>query len=273
VRAREQGSPDLKRFASELAAWRAAAGLSQAELAALVHYSESLVAMIEGLRRVPSLDFAQRCDQAFKTPGTFTRLQQDARLAPVPAWFRGWTEIEAAAGQLRLFEHSLVPGLLQTEDYARAVLNTRPVTTDAEVSELTAARLDRQAILYRDDPPHMWAVIDEAVLSRRVGAAKVMHDQLTHLWGMADRRNVTIEVVPLSAGVHGGLMGAFAIAETDGSAKAAYLETLTEGYIVESPAALSEVRLAFDTLRSEALPRGASRELILKWAGEHDRPK
>jgi hypothetical protein len=76
-----------------------------------------------------------------------------------------------------------VPGLLQTEDYARAVLNTRPVTTDAGVSELTAARLDRQAILYRDDPPHVWAVIDEAVLSRRVGAGKVMHDQLTHLGG------------------------------------------------------------------------------------------
>jgi uncharacterized protein DUF5753 len=90
---------------------------------------------------------------------------------------------------------------------------------------------------------------------------------------MAERRNVTIEVVPLGAGAHGGLMGAFAIAEVSGTARAAYLETLTEGFIAETPAVLSEICLAFDTLRSEALPRGASRDLIMKWAEEHDKPE
>lgn len=193
---------------------------------------------------------------------------------PVPAWFKPWAEIEATAAQLRLFEHSLIPGLLQTEDYARSVLSTRPATTEAEVAELVTARMDRQAIIYRDDPPMVLAIIDEAVLRRQVGTAKTTHGQLAHLWGMADRPNVIIQVIPLSAGVHYGLVGAFAIAgEVDGSPRAAYLETLTEGFIGETPAVLAEVCSAFDSVRAEALPRGASKDMIMEWAEEYDRPE
>jgi transcriptional regulator with XRE-family HTH domain len=270
--ARDDDQSGLALFAAELAAARAKAGLSRDELAARLNYSPSLVAMVEARRRAPTLDFARRCDEALATAGTFARMQQHARTTPVPSWFKPWAEIEATAAQLRLFEHSLVPGLLQTEDYAKAVLLSRPGTSAAETDELAVARIERQAILYRDRPPIVWAVVDEGVLRRQIGSAKVMHEQLVHLWGMADRPNVTIEVVPLSAGAHSGLMGAFAIAESDGMARAAYLETVTEGYISETPAVLSEVGLAFDTLRSEALPRGASKDLILKWAEDYDQP-
>jgi transcriptional regulator with XRE-family HTH domain len=270
--ARDDDQSELTLFAAELAATRAKAGLSRDELAARLNYSPSLVAMVEARRRAPTLDFARRCDEALTTAGTFARMQQHARTTPVPSWFKPWAEIEATAAQLRLFEHSLVPGLLQTEDYAKAVLLSRPGTSAAETDELAVARIERQAILYRERPPIVWAVVDEGVLRRQIGSAKVMHEQLVHLWGMADRPNVTIEVVPLSAGAHSGLMGAFAIAESDGMARAAYLETVTEGYISETPAVLSEVGLAFDTLRSEALPRGASKDLILKWAGDYDQP-
>jgi transcriptional regulator with XRE-family HTH domain len=119
VRGREEDASGLALFAAELAAARGAAGLSQAELATRIHYSESMVAMVEGCRRVPRLDFATGCDEAFSLPGTFVRLQKHARRTPLPSWFRPYAEIEATAAELRLFEHSLVPGLLQTEEYAR----------------------------------------------------------------------------------------------------------------------------------------------------------
>jgi transcriptional regulator with XRE-family HTH domain len=260
----------LAMFAAELRAARAKAGMSRDELGVLANYSGSLVALVENMTRVPTLAFAQRLDEALGTPGTFERMQEHLRAAPFPSWFRPWAEIEVTATQLRLFEHSLVPGLLQTEDYARAMLSLRPNTSENELDALVAARMERQTILYRDIPPMVWAVIGEAVLGCQVGSAKVMHDQLPHLADMSSRGNLDVQVVPLSAGGHYALLGAFAVAEADGMARAAYLETVTEGYIVETPALLSEVCLAWDRLRSQALPSGASKDLIMKWAGTYE---
>jgi transcriptional regulator with XRE-family HTH domain len=265
---REHGA--LAVFAEELRHARTARGLTQDQLGDAIGYSGSLIGMVEACRRVPSPDLARRCDDTLGTSGVLARLQRHARMEPVPAWFRPWAGIEESAAQLRLFEHSLVPGLLQTEDYARAILATRPSSNETEIEELVTARLERQAILSRASPPVNWAVMDEAVLRREVGSAKVMRGQLMHLAEVSAERNVTIEVVPLAAGAHGGLMGAFAIAEAGGHAVAAYLETVHEGYITEAPAALAEICLAFDTLRSDALPRRASRELIEKWAENFD---
>ena len=116
-----------------------------------------------------------------------------------------------------MFEHSLVPGLLQTPGYARAVLATRPNTAEDEIDNLVAARLARQAILTREDPPPplLWALIDEGVLYRPVAPAEVMHDQLMYLVEMSRRPNITIQVLPYSAGGHTGLLGAFTIADLD----------------------------------------------------------
>jgi transcriptional regulator with XRE-family HTH domain len=262
---REDGS-GLVLFAAELQAAREKAGLSQDALAARINYSASSVAMIESRRRTPSPDFASRCDEAFGTPGTFARLQQHGRTAPYPVWFRPYAEIEAAAAQLRLFEHSLVPGLLQTEEYARAVLSTRPDVTEDELAELVAARMDRQLILDREKPPRLWVVLDEGVMHRQIGSAKIMYEQLLHLADMAVRPSITIEVVPFSAGAHSGLLGACVIADISDGSRVAYLETLAEGFVIEAPSALTDIMLTFDTLRSEALPRAASRDLIMKRA-------
>jgi transcriptional regulator with XRE-family HTH domain len=259
----------LALFAAELQAARSQAGLSRDELASQINYSASLIGMIESMRRVPRLDFAQRCDEVFGTVGTFARLQQHARTTPLPAWFRPYAEIEATATQLRMFEHALVPGLLQIEEYARGILITLPNTTEADAEELVTARIERQAILDRDDPPLLWVVIDEAVLQRRVSSDKVMHDQLTHLAEMSLRPNVTIEVLPFAAEAHYALLGAFAVADVDETARVAYLETVIEGYIVESPSVVGEIMLTFDSLRSETLSRSASRDLITKRAEEY----
>jgi transcriptional regulator with XRE-family HTH domain len=266
ARGREGGGSGRDLFAAELAAVRGGARLSQADLALRIHYSESLVAMVESGRRVPTPEFAQRCDEALGLPGTLARLQQHARMTPLPSWFRPYAEVERMATQLRLFEHSLVPGLLQTPDYARAVLATRPDVTQDELSELVASRLDRQQVLVRDRPPRLWVVLDEGVLHRQVGGARVMQDQLLHLATLSHRPGITIEVVPYSAGAHSGLLGACAIADTGDRSPVVYLETLAEGFVTEAPATVGSVLLTFETLRSEALPRGASRDLILQQA-------
>ncbi len=263
---RDPDRATLALFADELRAAREQAGLSRDELAAKLNYSGSLVGMVEGLHRVPQTDFAHRCDVAFGTPGTFMRLQQRLRNLPFPVSFRPFAAYEELAISLRTFEHTLVPGLLQTPDYAEAVVGTRPNTARDEVDALVEARLARQAILERDDPPLLWAVIDEAVLHRPVGDAKVMHGQLLHLAQLADRPNVTLQVIPYSAGGHIGLLGAFVIADFENAPSVVYLETAADGQTVEDAATVAAVILRFDTLRSEALPRGASRDMITKVA-------
>jgi transcriptional regulator with XRE-family HTH domain len=267
--AREGDLSGLKQFAAELAAVRAVRGYSQAELAARIHYSESQVAMVESGRRAPTADFARRCDEALDLPGTLERLQAQAKKAPLPAWFRPYVEVEAIATQLRLFEHSLIPGLLQTEDYARAVLATRPDITDDELTEQVPARMDRQSVLERDRPPRLWVVLDEAVLHRTVGSPKIMQDQLLHLADLAQRPGITIEIIPFSAGEHYGLLGACAIADIADRPSIVYLETIADGFVVETASTVADVILTFDTLRSEALPRGASRDLIMRQAETH----
>jgi transcriptional regulator with XRE-family HTH domain len=270
VSSREAVSASL--FVAELVAARTAAGLSQEALGALINYSGSLVGMIESGRRAPSLDVAQRIDQALKTPGTFVRLQQHARTTPLPAWFQPYASIEATASQLRSWQPLVIDGLLQTEDYARALLTMRPSTSAEELDELVAARMERQAVLARDRPPALWTVMDEGALQREIGGAKVMREQLWHLAAMAERPSVTIEIVPLSAGAHSGLTAPFAIAEADDAGRVGYLDTASEGLVIESRPAVNDLMFTFDTLRSEALTRRASRDLIMKWAGGYDQP-
>jgi transcriptional regulator with XRE-family HTH domain len=249
-------------FTDELAARRAEAGLSQAELAQRLNYSESLVAMVESRRRAPTLEFAERCDTVFGFPGTFARLQQHARKTPLPGWFRPYAEIEAAATQLRSWQPAFVDGLLQTEDYARALLSARPNTPEDEVEALVSARMERQNILRGDDPPLLWFVIDEGALHRRIGSEKIMRDQMFALAELSLRPNINVQVVPYSAGGHYALLGAFAIVETEDGARVGYLETALDGYIVESPPVVAQLMVAFDTVRSETLSRSASKDFI-----------
>ena len=265
----EHGHSGLALFAAELQAARTKAGLSQDELAGRINYSPSTVAMIENLKRVPRPEFAEGCDQALGTPGTFARLQEYARTTALPSWFQQYAEIEAAATQLRLFEHAVIPGLLQTEFYARSVLATLPNTSEETVEQRVAARLDRQAILEGDNPPRLWVVVDQAVLHRKVHNAEVMKGQLLHLAEMAMRPNVIIEVLPFEAEAYYSLLGAFAIADIGDGARVAYLETVIEGYVVENPSVVADIMFLFDSLRSETLSPGRSRDLIMKRAEKY----
>jgi transcriptional regulator with XRE-family HTH domain len=259
----------LAPFAEELRAQRELAGLSRDDLAVKLGYSASLVSMVETGHRTPSRDFAARCDVAFGCPGTFARLEKRLRNVPFSSGFRPFQPYESEAVSLRLFEHTLIPGLLQTEEYARAVLETHPNTSADVIEERVAARLARQEILSREDPtpPILWVLLDENVLTREVGTPAIMRDQLRHLELAARRPNVTAQVIPCTV-VHPGLLGAFAIAELDGMSSIVYLETGHDGQTVEDPDVGARMSVRFDALRTEALTGRASLGLIEKVADE-----
>jgi transcriptional regulator with XRE-family HTH domain len=266
---RDNDHSALALFAAELQAARTRAGMSQDELAARINYSPSLVGMVESMRRVPRLDFAQRCDEALATTGTFGRLHGHLRTAPFPSWFRPFAQHEAEATALRTFELVLVPGLLQTGEYARALLCTKVGATEDEVDQLVTARLERQAILDRDNPPLFWVLIDEDALHRPVGGRDVMRVQVEHVAEMAGRPNVVVQVIPADVGAHQGLVGAFVIADFAKAPSIVYLETALTGLVVERAEDVAAVTLTYDTLKTEALPRAASlgllREVAKTW--------
>src|SRR5262249_128389 len=149
--------------------------------------------------------------------------------APFPSWFRPFAQPEAEAPSLRTFQLVLVPGLLQTPEYARAVLSTRGGAAADDVDQAVTARLERQAILDRDDPPLLWVLIDEGALRRPVSGRDVMQAQVEHLGEMAGGRNGVIQRMPAEVGAHQGLVGAFVIADFAAAPSIVYLETIRAG--------------------------------------------
>jgi uncharacterized protein DUF5753 len=224
--------------------------------------------MVEAERRIPSLDFASRCDEALGTTGTLERFHELLKTAPFASWFKPYVRMEAEATELRSWQSTVVDGLLQTLEYARALLSTRVGASDDEVDQRVAARLARQEVLSRPDPPLLWVVLDECVLRRPVGGPAVMLAQLEHLTEVAERRNVVVQVVRTEVGAHDGVNGSFVIADFADAPSIVYLETALTGMLIERPDQVTAVRVSYDGLRTEALPRAASVQLMKDVAKE-----
>jgi transcriptional regulator with XRE-family HTH domain len=251
-------------FGSEVRRAREAAGMSQTELGDLVPCDKATVSRIEAGLTQPDQAFARACDAAFpRLDGWFSRFHAGSRTwgEAFPPAFRPFAACEAEAVALRWFEHSLVPGLLQTEGYVRAVPEKHPNSTKEQIDERVEARLARQAILDREDPPVFWVLLDETVLHREIGGAKIMHEQLLHLAAVVRRPNITIQVIS-RVGAHPGLSGAFGIAELSDRHSVVYLETAADGQTVEDPGTVANIELRWDTLRTEAFKGTESLDLI-----------
>jgi transcriptional regulator with XRE-family HTH domain len=261
----------MHHFGSEVRRARETVGMTQSELGALVPCDKSAVSRVEAGLVAPDESFARACDAAFpQMGGWFIRFWKDSQTwgAVFPPSLREFAAYEAEAVALWWFEHTLMPGLLQTEDYARAVLERHPNVTPEQVTERVAARIARQAVLDRDNPPRFWVLLDENVLHREIGGKKIMHDQLCHLADMAARPRTTVQVIP-RVGAHVGLSGAFGIAETPDT-HIAYLDHIADAMTTDSPAIVAMVSERFDVLRSEAYRRSESltliEEMAEKWA-------
>ena len=258
----------LRVFGAMLRHYRTRAGMSQEQLGGPLYCSDDLIGKIENGQRAPTEQFTAACEAiaALRTDGALTELREllkdYLKERAFPGWFHDWPGNEADARILRWYELVAVPGLLQTEDYARAILRTQVMASDDETDERVAARMDRQVILARDKPPMLWVLLDEGVLRRPGGGDGVMNEQIRHLIESAGRPNIVIQIIPAGVGAHQGMSGNFIIAEFDDSRPVAYQDTAARGQIIEDGDDIGAISLLWDTLKSEALPRSASLELL-----------
>jgi transcriptional regulator with XRE-family HTH domain len=261
----------LEAFAQELKAQREAAGLTQEQLAKLMGYSSSVIAKLETCRTLPSPQHASQADKALRAPGTFGRMRQAMLNGAYEPWVLALLDMEERATVLRNWEALVVPGLLQTEAYARGVLRgARPTDSDAAIEQLVTARMARQYIWERQDPepPVLSAILGEAVLRQCVGDAIVMREQLGRLLETTENPRITIQVMPFTAAAHPGLLGSFVVASFENGPDAAYLDSVLDGQVSERRKQIAQARLLYDTLAREALSPGASAEMIMKVADE-----
>ena len=259
----------LRVFGAMLRHYRTAAGLSPEELGSRIFLSASQIRKVEDGTRTPTEALTQACEALpeLNTHGALTTLREilkdHLRQRAYPGWFQAWPDNESHARRLRSFQLVVVPGLLQIESYARAVLSTRVGATAEELDEAVAARLERQRVLDNERPPELWVLLDEAVLRRPVGGSEVMADQLEYLATAAQRPHIALQIIPLAAGAHEGMRGgAFVLADFTGNPSLGYQDTAVTGQIVEDANQVEALALTWDTLRLEALPRSASLQLV-----------
>jgi transcriptional regulator with XRE-family HTH domain len=229
----------VRYFGRQVRKERLAAGWTLADFGQRIGYDPAHVSRIESGKRPATEVFAKLCDQAFlHRAGWFSEFYDESRTwIATPPWFRNYVSHEQLAMTLRNWFPSLIDGLLQTEDYARKILSVGPGATEDEVSARLAARMKRQAILTREDPPTAWFLVDEAALRRRVGSPQIMAAQMAHLIAIARLPNATVQVVPATE--HAGLLGGFSLTE-----RAAYVETAVAGQVFEDAEIIAE-SLAF----------------------------
>jgi transcriptional regulator with XRE-family HTH domain len=253
----------VRYFGRQVRKERLAAGWTLAEFGQRTGYDPAHLGRIENGKRPATKILAQMCDQAFPhRGGWFGEFYEESRTwIATPPWFRDWVEREQRAANLRNWYLGVLDGLLQTEDYARAIQSVTPGVTDDEVNGRVAARMKRQAIITREDPPTAWFLLDNAALCRCVGSPEVMAAQMAQLTAVARLPNVTIQVVPAIA--HAGLVGGFALTES-----AAYVETAVAGQVFEDAEITARLLTRFDTLRNEALRASESLALIERMGEE-----
>ncbi|MFC6022489.1 Scr1 family TA system antitoxin-like transcriptional regulator [Plantactinospora solaniradicis] len=242
-------------------------GMTQDQAGAAIKVSGSSIGGFESGRMVPMPDTAKTLDDLFGTGDEIQRLSAEAREEAQAPWLRPWTDNERRATLLRWFEHSVIPGLLQTEDYARAILTVGPHTPE-QVAEMTASRLARQAAtLERPDPPTLAAIIGEPAL--RYGGPTIMKDQLEHLVDIGHRPTVHLRVIPGDVGLHAGLAGAFVVATLPGGSRLGYLDDQLRGRVVSDVDEVGDLERTWESLSAVALPRDQSRDIMLKVIDEY----
>jgi transcriptional regulator with XRE-family HTH domain len=267
----DPNSSPLAFFGAELKRLRQRAGITQTALAESTNYALATVSAFENGTRIPSREFAESADKVFGTDGDLTRLQGLVEAVSVRPWFRDRVEVERKAITIREYDSYQVPGLLQTEEYARAVISAgRPMLSEDEIGRAVALRMTRQLILEPDDDlpidreqtPRLWTIMDESALHRIVGAPEVMRAQRDHLAAMAQRPNITIQIIPLSEGATCAYGRAFTILTSANNSSVVYLEDVITAHYVRDRDQVAQYALRFDHLCAAALNDERSLKLI-----------
>ncbi|MEV0351151.1 helix-turn-helix transcriptional regulator [Nonomuraea sp. NPDC050680] len=255
-------------FGTHLREYRIAARKRQKEVAAMLGWSVSKISMVERGQRPADEDFARAADTALSADGgLLSRWRETVEHASRwPVWLARLVEIEQQADTLRLWQPLIVPGMLQTPEYARAIFRGKPATTPDEVERNVTARLERQHVLQRDNGPTVWVIVDEVVLSRPIGSEAVMAEQMAHLAALDECPRINVRVLPRNSWLTTGLQGAFVLASGPGMPDMAYLESITLSQITADSERVREIKSRYEMLHNEALPRRASLQLIREMA-------
>ncbi|MGH3624279.1 MAG: helix-turn-helix domain-containing protein [Sciscionella sp.] len=263
-----------RQVAAELRALREKAGLSCLEVGKKMGMSGSKISRIEtgmsglqvedvaallGLYQVPASTRAELLDLVRRSEERGWWERQPG----LPQLWRSLIDFEAKTARIQNFEPLAIPGLLQTAEYTRAIIQgTDPTLSEAELDNLVASRMARQALLSRSRVPQFFAVVDEGALRRPIGEPGVMARQLRHLADDAQRSNVTLRVVPLSVGAHVGLQGSFTILEFAEEPDLVFIENHATGLFLEEEADLASYRLALRNILNASLAPNATLDLI-----------
>ncbi|WP_069769080.1 helix-turn-helix transcriptional regulator [Streptomyces sp. LUP30] len=255
----DPGASPLDYYGFELRRMREAAGLTQRQFGDILNYTGSLVGQVETARKVPTPEFSERVDAALGTGGLFSRLVELVLRSQLPAWFRQVAELQARATEIYSFEMGMVPGLLQTRAYTRAVLGAMD---KANLDDRTAVRLARQRIFEKAEPPLFWVVLSEAALYQEIGGPEIMREQLAHLLAFRDDPRINIQVLPFSAGAHAGMTGSFDIYRFHSDPAIVYTEGYGSAHPSADPDTVKYCSLRYDHLQAAALSLKDTAELI-----------
>ncbi|WP_112467795.1 helix-turn-helix domain-containing protein [Streptomyces triticisoli] len=264
-------SDSLRTFGAFVQALREHAGLSRADLGVRVRFSKHTVESVELGRRMPDEVFVERAEEALGNTGALRKAARHLTRgeAGLAAWFRRWARLEREAVSLSTYECRLVPGLLQSEAYARAVFEgTIPLRTDEELEVQLSARMERQAMMRERPKVPFSFIVEEHVFRRRFGDAEAMCGLVDHVLELTAPRNVTLQVVPLDAGLHACLDGPVQVLETPEGRRLGYSEGQQNGRLISDPKEMSLLCQRYETLRSQALNPSESRALLERLRGE-----
>ncbi|MEV8587582.1 helix-turn-helix transcriptional regulator [Streptomyces sp. NPDC051180] len=261
----EKKSPGAaKAFGALLRFHRERAGVSQEALGRETGYSKSQVAMIERGERRARGRFVELSDEMLGAQGALLKVADEVTASGVAAWFEDYLEEEARAAGIHKYEIQLIPGLLQTAEYARAVFHCAvPALEDEDIEAGVLARVKRQELFFRKPPPLVTFVLEKAALVKPIGGPDILRKNLLHVRECADLRNVTIQVMPEDRWTHAGLDGSFTLLETEERrSQIVFIEGQSGRYFLSEQPDVGDVAARYSALRAQALSPEDSARLI-----------
>jgi transcriptional regulator with XRE-family HTH domain len=265
-----ESSDSLRTFGAVVQALREHAGLSREDFAEQVRFSKHTVASIEQGRRMPDAAFVERAEEALGNTGALRKAVGHITRQPgLASWFRQWARLEAAAITLYTYECRLIPGLLQTEAYARTLFtNQLPPLGDDQIEAQWTARAERQRLLSERPNTAYSFILEEQLFLRRTGGVEVARGLIDHVLGVAERRNIEVQVMPQVRETHAGLDGPMQLLETPENRWFAYCEGQRGGLFITDPKESSVLQRRYARMRSQALTLEDSLSLLQRMRGD-----
>ncbi|WP_030383461.1 MULTISPECIES: helix-turn-helix domain-containing protein [unclassified Streptomyces] len=263
----EESGAVMRAVIRQLKLWREAAGMTQAEFGTAIGYGQELVSSVERGRRIPRPEYLDAADEVLRAEGKISAMKGDVAEARYPKKVRDLKKLEAEAVELCAYNNSVVHGLLQTEEYARAVFGVRrPAFTEDEMEERAAARLARQTIISGGTAgrPVFNFVQCESTLRRPIGGKLVLRNQLEHLLEVAQFRNVDLQVLPLDREENSGLAGSFRLLRLNDGSTVGHAEVQHISRVIAEPKQVQLLEIRYGNIRAQALTPRESLTFIEK---------